>query len=83
MRRGFFASIALTLLFASACSDDPTVTATSELLVAIDAPSTGAPYVGETIEQGVRLAVDQINERGGIATNHGTYTLRVETYDNA
>jgi ABC-type branched-subunit amino acid transport system substrate-binding protein len=83
VRRGFFASIALTLLFASACSDDPTVAATSELLVAIDAPFTGAPYVGETIEQGVRLAVDQINERGGIATNHGTYTLRVETYDNA
>jgi ABC-type branched-subunit amino acid transport system substrate-binding protein len=79
--------VALALMFGLAlvgCSeDDPQQGPTTELLIAIDAPFSEAPYVGETIKQGVQLAVDQINERGGIQTAHGTYTLRVETFDNA
>jgi ABC-type branched-subunit amino acid transport system substrate-binding protein len=73
----------LALLVGAACSDDPAQGPTSELLIAIDAPFTGTPYVGETIEKGVQLAIDQINGSGGIVTSHGTYTLKLQSYDNA
>lgn len=75
--------VAAVLVAAGACSGDRPQGPTEELLIAIDAPFTETPYVGQTIEQGVRLRVDQINEAGGIQTEHGTYTLAVKTYDNA
>jgi ABC-type branched-subunit amino acid transport system substrate-binding protein len=55
---------------------------TIQLTIAIDAPYSGAPYVARGIEHGVELAVDQINERGGIQTRGGTFTLAIKTYDN-
>jgi len=74
---------ALAVLAATACSSDEPAGPTKDLMIAIDAPFTGAPYVGTTIEQGATLAVDQINERGGIQTESGTFTLRLKTFDNA
>ena len=83
MRRLGAVLVSLCLAGLPACSDDPDAQGTTELLIAIDAPFSETPYVGQTIEQGVRLGVDQINDDGGIRTRHGTYTLALRTYDNA
>jgi ABC-type branched-subunit amino acid transport system substrate-binding protein len=82
MKRWLCAAIAL-FIGAAACSGAEPAGPAAELLIAIDAPYTGAPYLGTTIEQGVTLAIDQINARGGIQTESGTFTLRLETFDNA
>jgi branched-chain amino acid transport system substrate-binding protein len=52
------------------------------LLIAVDAPFSRSPYIGQTIARGVELAVSEINV-AGVATNEGTYTLKVKRYDNA
>ena len=53
------------------------------LLVAVDAPFSRSPYIGETIANGVQLAVDEINAGGGVTTNAKAYQLKVKRYDNA
>jgi ABC-type branched-subunit amino acid transport system substrate-binding protein len=73
----------MALVMGAACADEEPAGPKTELLIAIDAPFTGQPYVGKTIEQGVQLAVDQINAEGGIQTQDATFTLAVKTYDNA
>ena len=52
------------------------------LLIAVDAPFSRSPYIGQTIAHGVELAASEINV-AGVATNDGTYTLKVKRYDNA
>jgi ABC-type branched-subunit amino acid transport system substrate-binding protein len=54
-------------------SKDPTKT----LLVAINAPFTGTPYVGQTIADGAQLAADESD----IRTDTGAYRLVVKRYD--
>jgi branched-chain amino acid transport system substrate-binding protein len=54
----------------------------STLLIAIDAPFSRSPYIGQTIARGVELAASEIDV-AGIAANNGTYTLKVKRYDNA
>jgi branched-chain amino acid transport system substrate-binding protein len=53
------------------------------LTIAIDAPFSRTPYIGETIEHGVELAVADVNARGGIATGSTVYRLRIVRLDNA
>ncbi len=53
------------------------------LLIAVDAPFSRSPYVGETIANGIQLAVDELNAGGGIVTKDTVYTLKVKRYDNA
>jgi len=53
------------------------------LLIAVDAPFSRSPYVGETIANGVQLAVDEMNAGGGISTKDTNYQLKVKRYDNA
>jgi ABC-type branched-subunit amino acid transport system substrate-binding protein len=48
----------------------------------VNAPFSTSPYIGQTLERGVRLAVDQINAKGGIDTGAGRYRLRVQRLDN-
>jgi branched-chain amino acid transport system substrate-binding protein len=84
LKRPLALAAALLLVVAGACSDEASGPGgTQELLIAIDAPFSETPYVGKTIEQGVRLGIDEINEDGGIQTSHGTYSLALKTYDNA
>jgi ABC-type branched-subunit amino acid transport system substrate-binding protein len=54
----------------------------STLLIAVNAPFSEDAYVGQTIAQGVQLAVDQINARGGLAIGNTTYRFAVKRYDN-
>ena len=50
------------------------------LTIAVDAPFSRAPYVGETIVRGVELA---IRRAGTITTSRASYTLRFRRLDNA
>ena len=73
----------LTVLGLAACSSSPEASS-KELVIVVNAPLSKTPYIGTTIQQGVQLAVDQINAKGGIDTGGGqTYRLRVEALDNA
>jgi ABC-type branched-subunit amino acid transport system substrate-binding protein len=52
------------------------------LLIAVDAPFSRSPYIGETIAKGVELAVGEQNSVG-VSTSTTRYTFRVKRYDNA
>ena len=52
------------------------------LLIAVDAPFSRSPYIGQTIVRGVELAVSEINV-AGIPGPVASYMLKVKRYDNA
>jgi branched-chain amino acid transport system substrate-binding protein len=84
VRRALAAGLAAACLAASACSSsgDAPSARPNELLIAINAPFSVSPYVGQTIEQGVQLAVDEIAAAGGVALPNGSITFRTKRYDN-
>ncbi|HET7482719.1 MAG TPA: ABC transporter substrate-binding protein [Actinomycetota bacterium] len=83
MRRTITALVALSLLVFVACSNDAGSETKRELLIAVNAPFSATPYVGLGIQHGVQLAIEQINDAGGIQTDDGTFTFTMKTYDNA
>ena len=52
------------------------------ILIAVDAPFSRSPYIGNTVANGARLAADQLTARG-ITTGGATYRVRVLRLDNA
>ena len=52
------------------------------LIVAVDAPFSRSPYIGQTIARGVELAASEINV-SGLPTRKGSYQVKVKRYDNA
>jgi len=52
------------------------------LLIGVDAPFSRSPYIGETIANGVELAVSEVNQ-SRIAAPKKLYTFKVKRYDNA
>ncbi len=52
------------------------------LVIAIDAPFSRSPYIGQTIARGVELAVSELNV-AGIPSSDAAYTVKVKRYDNA
>ncbi len=52
------------------------------LMIAIDAPFSRSPYIGQTIARGVELAVSELNV-AGIPSPDAAYTVKVKRYDNA
>jgi branched-chain amino acid transport system substrate-binding protein len=81
MRR-LAAVILLLALLASGCGADAKPSATKDLLVVVNAPFSRTPYLGRTIENGVRLAAGEVNARA-IRIGDVQYSLRVKTMDNA
>jgi len=53
-----------------------------KVVVAVDVPVTGSPYVAETIRHGVELAASNLNGGGGILVGAQRYRLVVKLYDN-
>jgi ABC-type branched-subunit amino acid transport system substrate-binding protein len=53
-----------------------------DVVVAIDVPVTGSPYVAQTIKQGVELSTAGINSGGGLIVGSRSYHLVVKVYDN-
>jgi ABC-type branched-subunit amino acid transport system substrate-binding protein len=52
------------------------------LVIAVDAPFSRSPYIGQTIARGVELAVSELNV-AGIPSVDAAYTVKVKRYDNA
>ena len=53
-----------------------------KLVIAIDVPVTGSPYVAQTIRQGVALAANNLNSGGGVIVGSHSYHLSLKLYDN-
>jgi branched-chain amino acid transport system substrate-binding protein len=52
------------------------------LVIVVNAPFSRTPYLGRTIENGVRLAVGEVNT-AGLRVGGTSYELRVQTKDSA
>lgn len=61
-----------------ACGGDGSNGADKTLLIAVNAPFSRTPYVGQTIADGAQLAADEAS----IETDDGTYRFRIKRYDS-
>jgi ABC-type branched-subunit amino acid transport system substrate-binding protein len=68
--------IALCLL-ATACGEDDSKSTDKTLLIAVNAPFSRTPYVGETIAAGAELAAANTV----VTTKEGRYRFRIKRYD--
>jgi len=78
VRRG---ALLLVVLALAGCGGGDKKSA-GKLLIAVDAPFSRSPYIGQTIARGVELAASEVNV-GGVPTPDANYTLEVKRYDNA
>jgi branched-chain amino acid transport system substrate-binding protein len=79
MRRALF--VAVLALTMTACGGSSGGESSGRLVIAVDVPLTGSPYVAQTIRQGVELAASNLNGAGGIRLGSRSYRLTVKTYD--
>ena len=78
MRRAVPIALLLALLPGCGSNDEPKGT----LTIAVNAPFSQSPYVGETIFHGADLAVHEVNVSGGVKVGSRSYRLRIKRYDN-
>jgi ABC-type branched-subunit amino acid transport system substrate-binding protein len=81
VRRLAFLLAGLALL-AAGCGKGSANGAAGKLVIAVDVPVTGSPYVAQTIRQGVELATSNLNGGGGVRLGSKSYLLKVKLYDN-
>ncbi len=81
MRRLVFLLAGVALL-AAGCGGSSAGSDTGHIVIAVDVPVTGSPYVAQTIRHGVELATSSLNSAGGIRVGNTSYLLRVKLYDN-
>jgi branched-chain amino acid transport system substrate-binding protein len=74
--------VAGVALLAAGCGKSSSGEAAGSLVIAVDVPVTGSPYVAQTIRQGVELATSNLNSGGGIRVGSKSYLLKVKVYDN-
>jgi branched-chain amino acid transport system substrate-binding protein len=63
--------------FVPACGGDDSKGSEETLLIAVNAPFSRTPYVGQTIADGAQLAADEAT----IKTDDGTVRFRIKRYD--
>jgi branched-chain amino acid transport system substrate-binding protein len=80
MRRTVLVLAGLALLVSGCGKSGPA--SSGSVVLAVDVPVTGSPYVAQTIRQGVALATAGINSGGGLVIGNQSYRLRVKLYDN-
>ena len=80
MARVFFLCAALLTL--AGCGGSAKATHREALTLVVNAPFSRSPYLGRTIENGVRLAAGEVNANG-IRIGSKTYELHVTTMDTA
>jgi branched-chain amino acid transport system substrate-binding protein len=68
-------------LLASGCGKSSRASGGS-IVIAVDVPVTGSPYVAQTIRHGVALAANNLNSGGGVIVGTNSYRLSVKLYDN-
>jgi branched-chain amino acid transport system substrate-binding protein len=69
-------------LLAAGCGKGSARDEAGRLVIAVDVPVTGSPYVAETIRQGVELATSNVNGGGGVRVGSKSYLVKVKLYDN-
>ena len=69
-------------LLVAGCGGSSGGESTGRIVIAVDVPVTGSPYVAQTIRHGVQLAADNLNGSGGIRVGSRSYRLAVKLYDN-
>ena len=74
--------LCIALLALASCGDTSKATHRTPLTIVVNAPFSRSPYLGRTIENGVRLAAGEVNANG-IRIDGSTYELRVATMDTA
>jgi len=72
----------LALLAAGCGKSSESAGDVGRLVIAVDVPVTGSPYVAQTIRQGVELAASNLNGGGGLRVGKKSYRLDVKVYDN-
>ena len=80
MRRAILL-LACVALLAAGCGKSSRASG-GKIVIAVDVPVTGSPYVAQTIRNGVALAANSLNSGGGIIVGTHTYRLAVKLYDN-
>jgi len=81
VRRLAFLLAGLVLLVAG-CGKGSSSGEAGRLVIAVDVPVTGSPYVADTIRQGVELATSNLNGGGGVRVGSKSYVIKVKLYDN-
>jgi branched-chain amino acid transport system substrate-binding protein len=81
--KAFLVAACVALLGLAGCSGGGGTTSGKALLVAVNAPFSVSPVIGNLISHGTELAVQQINAAGGVDVAGTRYRLRVKQYDNA
>jgi ABC-type branched-subunit amino acid transport system substrate-binding protein len=81
VRRLAFLLAGLALL-AAGCGKGSSHSAPGRIVIAVDVPVTGSPYIAQTIHQGVELATSNLNGGGGLRIGSKSYLLKVKLYDN-
>jgi ABC-type branched-subunit amino acid transport system substrate-binding protein len=76
------ALLLLTVVLAG-CGGSGSKSSGGTLLIAVNAPFSREPALGNTIARGAELAVSQVNPSGGLVVGSRRYRLKVKRYDNA
>ena len=71
------ALLVLLCAFVPACGGDDSKGSEETLLIAVNAPFSRTPYVGQTIADGAQLAADEARMK----TDEGTVRFRIKRYD--
>jgi ABC-type branched-subunit amino acid transport system substrate-binding protein len=69
-------------VLAAGCGGSSKSGSPKSLVIAVDVPVTGSPYIAQTIRQGVALATSNLNGGGGLRVGNQSYLLRIKLYDN-
>jgi branched-chain amino acid transport system substrate-binding protein len=80
VRRALLLLVCVALL-AAGCGKSSRA-ADGRVVIAVDVPVTGSPYVAQNIRHGVALAANNLNSGGGIIVGTHSYHLAVKLYDN-
>ena len=73
--------LACIALLAAGCGKSSRASG-GNIVIAVDVPVTGSPYIAQTIRQGVALAANNLNSGGGVIVGTHSYHLTVKLYDN-
>jgi branched-chain amino acid transport system substrate-binding protein len=83
LRRAVTVSLFVFLLVLAACSGSSALTGPEEVKIGVIAPLTGdIPKVGQSTQNAAQMAIDEVNDAGGLEIGDTTYTVVIQVEDN-